>query len=149
MKWGEQRAGARTACGRQDLPTSGCEVALGCANFALFFPFCSDENHGGQLRWKSQSDRWLDFPRDKKMDISLLQNEDINEELVGGKLAQCWCCFPWPRAEARRGPRMSGSTEDQTCLSSGFGKGDDSSAIHPPSLGSLEAEGMDPMLKRV
>lgn len=44
---------------------------------------------------------------------------------------------------------MSGSTEDQTCLASGFGKGDDSSAIHPPSLGSLGAEGMDPMLKRI
>lgn len=44
---------------------------------------------------------------------------------------------------------MYESTEDQTCLASGFGKGDDGSAIHLPSLGSLGAEGMDPVFKSI
>lgn len=44
---------------------------------------------------------------------------------------------------------MHGRNEDQACLTSGFGKGDDGSAIHPPSLGSLGAEGMDPVLKSI
>lgn len=34
------------------------------------------------------------------------------------------------------GPRVCGSTENQTCLANGFGKGDDNSTIHLPSPGS-------------
>ena len=117
---GEQRAGARTACGGQDLPTSGCELALGCADSALFSLFA--------------------------LMGTTVVSSDGNPYLIDGWI---FLGIKWLRAEAWRGPRMRGSTEDQTCLASRFGRGNDSFTIHLPSLGSLGAEGMDPTLKSI
>lgn len=61
----EQRLGARSDSGEQDLSASNfCELTLGNADFGLHSPlFCSDRSCTGQIRWKFQAHRWLDFPR--------------------------------------------------------------------------------------
>lgn len=67
----------------------------------------------------------------------MLQSEDVKGELVRTKAGTVPVLF----SLALWCGGYFGSTKDQTCLASGLGKGDDGSATHPPSLGSLGGHG--------